>query len=247
MRILVAWEDQYFQPLQRILKRCISLTRPDEATFPSVLCHTARGNSAFEPYVSRTWSLASRKGLPSSAGAIDHLICVADADKLHELIPEISSATPPTELGDWLHHAESLWERWLRSRCTTECERVHGRLLRWSKESVALAAYDQPAGQSHLRIDTSSDPLRTSLENCTPSPLTLDDTEFCCHYRKPMNCLQLLQPKLAKNSPEIDDTTSDFTQHGLDLLRVRVPDFDRIASFIWSLAAADTPPPSTTD
>ena len=53
-RVLVVWEDTYFQPLDEILNRVVSKLTPDaEALRPAVLHHTARSNTAFGRYVER--------------------------------------------------------------------------------------------------------------------------------------------------------------------------------------------------
>jgi len=88
-RVLIVWEDMYFQPLDTILNRVVSNLTPDvDALRPTVLHHTARSNTAFGRYVETTWPIASVRGLPMNPGAIDHVICVADADKLSDLLRE---------------------------------------------------------------------------------------------------------------------------------------------------------------
>ncbi|MBI5538376.1 MAG: hypothetical protein HY898_36975 [Deltaproteobacteria bacterium] len=86
-RILVVWEDTYFEPMSRFLKKRLSARIPGAAPpFPVVLFHTARANSNFERYVASTWSNVRAAGLPSSPGPIESLVCVADADRIHDLL-----------------------------------------------------------------------------------------------------------------------------------------------------------------
>jgi len=88
-RVLVVWEDTYFQPLAEILNRVVRKLAPNtDASRPSVLNHTARSNTAFDRYVDTTWPKVSPRGLPMDPGPIDHLICVIDADKISDLLPK---------------------------------------------------------------------------------------------------------------------------------------------------------------
>ena len=95
-RVLVVWEDTYFQPLDHLLNRVVKKQAPRaEVSRPTVLHHTARSNTAFERYVETTWPKVSPRGLPGDPGAIDHMVCVVDADKLSDLLrPHVP---PPAE------------------------------------------------------------------------------------------------------------------------------------------------------
>ncbi len=83
-KILVLWEDAYHGALDRCVRRAIQhlgggLT-PLELYFDDV-----RGNGGFTPYVQQDWPIAASRGLAKSRGPIDHLLCVADADRAHLL------------------------------------------------------------------------------------------------------------------------------------------------------------------
>jgi hypothetical protein len=101
MRVLVVWEDAQWDSLHRIAKVALNRRRPaGTAAFPTLLGHTSRGNGKFEGYVASTWTNVRANGLPTSGGAIDHLVCVVDADKIAELLglgaPPVSSDELPT-------------------------------------------------------------------------------------------------------------------------------------------------------
>ena len=65
MRVLVVWEDLYFEPLALFLKRRLSHLIPTpNPPFPTLLFHTTKGQGAFSRYVQSTWPNARGKGLP---------------------------------------------------------------------------------------------------------------------------------------------------------------------------------------
>ncbi|HEX7841968.1 MAG TPA: hypothetical protein VF469_31070 [Kofleriaceae bacterium] len=256
-RVLVVWEDTYFQPLDDILNRVVKKRAPrHDASRPTVLHHTARSNAAFERYVETTWPRVSARGLPMSPGAIDHVVCVVDADKLSDFLRQHVSP-PPTAASDvvaWHATAEQLWNSHLRSKCPPggpTVASVHGVVLRWSKESVLLAGYDQAPFAQHLDCDHAAPEIEQYLKTCNPVPSEIGGEGFSNSFRRPLQCLRGLRKaaklaELPKNSPEFDDALRKLGRESLGTLCERTPDIPRVAELIWKLhATASTPPAAT--
>ncbi len=252
-RVLVVWEDEYFDPLHEITKRLVRALMPQEgAVPPSLLRHTTRGNAAFHRYASVTWPLVRARGLPGDPGPIDHLVCVVDADHLHDLLPN-KIEPPPSQAvtaAAWHFAAQHTWQEHLRAQCDPSGpppSTVHGLALRWAKESLLLAGYDRPPMKAHLDVDIQREDIAKALAQCAPPPREVQDQHFTNTYRHPSRCLSLLRKKsglgpLHKSAPEIDDALSALAKDSLDTLRARVPDMDRLASLIWQLHRGEAPP-----
>lgn len=253
-RVLVVWEDAGWKVLGALAKRLVSTTpvTPDER-YPTVIGHTTEGNGRFAHYVDSTWPRVRPGGLPVDKGPIDHLVCVIDGDRAHERVKEI--ARPPKDPAAttaWHQDAEAAWTAWLRQRCPTDgppATTVHGVVLRWSKESVLLAGYDQPATSEHLALDVEHPDVTAMLETaCTPDPRTVADGAFADTFHQPFDCVNQLRKArkltaVAKNAPEIDDAIRDLTRQSLSMIRTRVPDLARLADLIWSLHRAEAAAP----
>jgi len=251
-RVLVVWEDTYWEPLKGLVKSLVRAQAPaSSAELPTVLCHTARSNSAFDRYVHTTWPNVRSRGLPADPLPIDHLVCVVDADCLHELLPALVPR-PPEEAGAiaaWHSAAERKWQEHLRAQCDPSgppAATVHGVTLRWAKESLLLAGYDQTAMEAHLEIGAEHPDIAAVLARCAPRPEDVADERFTDTYRRPSRCLKLLREardlsELHKNAPEIDDALRALTRESLLKLRDRVPDINRIATLIWALHRGELP------
>lgn len=246
-RLLVVWEDNYRDALGLFVTRRLSMRVRAGDAFPKVLFHTCRGNGNFAHYVSSTWRNVRGKGLPGDPGKIDHLVCVADGDRLHDVLPTIG--LPPKAAADvssWHSAAERDWNDHLRSLCDPSVapDTVHGRVLRWSKESLALAGYDRRASMlDTLGIDIESDFVRNTLRACSPPPTDVADEAFSDTYSRPLRCLRGLQPDKAvqKNAPEIDDALRALAKNDLALICKRVPDLERLVDLILELSSSTTP------
>lgn len=244
-RVLVVWEDAYCESLGELVKRAVRAhTAPDAVVSPTVVRHTSRGHGAFARYVHETWPLARARGVPLDPQPIDHMICVVDGDRLHEL--EVVAAPPPAAaaIDGWHAAAERAWQGWLRSKCAPDgppVTTVHGVVLRWAKESVLLAGFDQPAWARFLEVDASAPAVQTELRRqCTPHPSEVPDGLFTNTFRRPLSCLKLLRQacklsRLDKNDVSIDDAVSALVRESLPTLLARVPDLARLTSLIWSL------------
>lgn len=244
-RVLVVWEDDYAEPLGLITKRLVRATAPDpSAIVPGLLFHTTRGNGAFERYVQRTWPAVRPTGQPKDPGLIDHLVCVIDGDRLHDLMPA-EVPHPPAEgraVSVWHAAAERCWQTYLHAKCDPAGPpraSVHGVVLRWSKESLLLAGYDQPAMED-LAIPAEDADIAEALDACKPRPQDIEAALFTDTFRRPGVCLELLRKArglgaLHKNAPEIDDALRALGRDSLPVVRSRVPDMARIADLVWRL------------
>ena len=240
IRVLIVWEDGYFETLGPFVKRRVAARVPSVHTgFPQVLFHTSRGAGGFNRYVASIWDSVRARGLPLDKGPIDHLVCVVDGDKLHDHVEIIDR--PPADAADvpaWLATAEQAWQEHLHRLCDNAPKAtVHGRVLRWSKESLVLAGYDCESMKTSLGIDTQTAAVTEHLARCVPAPPTIKGPEFSNTFRKPLRCLIELDgaqraPRaavLAKNAPDLDDALRALAQNDCATIAERVPDIDRIA------------------
>ncbi len=245
-RVLVVWEDEYWKPLGGIVKHLVRARAPaPDAEAPTVLGHTTRSNSAFDRYVRVTWPIARLRGQPEDAGPIDHLVCVVDADRLHDLLPaDVPHPPVDTEaVAAWHAAAEIAWRDRLRAQCDPAgppATTVHGVVQRWAKESLLLAGYDQPAMEAHLDVAADHPDVAQVLSSCKPRPQAVADARFTDTYRRPSSCLKLLREArklgvLHKSAPEIDDALRALGRESLTRICDRVPDVARIAALVWKL------------
>lgn len=240
-RVLVVWEDANYESLGEVARRAVRATAlTTDAEAVRVVSHTAYSNGGFDRYASRTWPLVRPRGLPLDPGPIDHIICVVDADRLHDLRGIAKAPADPAAVSAWHAAAERSWQAWLRSRCDASgppAETVHGVVLRWSKESLVLAGYDQPAMTTHLAIAAAPEQLR---ELCPIQPSTVDDRSFTDTYQRPQGCLKQLRQAhqlapLRKSDPTIESALRELARKSMPILRARVPDLARLATLICNL------------
>jgi hypothetical protein len=244
-RVLVVWEDAHCEALGALIRRAVrTRSAPDAVAGPAVVCHTSRGNGTFARYVRDTWPLARVRGVPLDPHPIDHMICVVDADRLHELKGVVTAPPDATATDAWHAEVERAWQGWLRSQCDPDgppVTTVHGLVLRWAKESVLLAGFDQPAWVRFLEVDTSALAVQTELRRqCTPYPSEVPDVSFTSTFRRPLSCLHLVRQacrlsRLDKNDVAIDDALYALARESLPTVLARVPDLGRLTSLIWSL------------
>jgi len=114
-------------------------------------------------------------------------------------------------------------------------------VLRWAKESLLLAGYDQPAMEAHIDVSAEHPDVAAALARCTPRPPQgVDDARFTDTFRHPSTCLKLLRTArglgpLHRSSPDIDDALRALARESLPTIRARVPDIGRIAGLVWAL------------
>lgn len=244
-RVLVVWEDAHCDALDGLAKRAVNARAArDGAVAPTVVRHTTRGHGAFSRYVRDTWPLVRARGVPLDARPLDHLICVVDADRLHELKIVLPPPSAASEIDAWHAQADRAWRAWLHTQCSPSGpppSTVHGLVLRWAKESALLAGFDQPAWPQHVEVDVTAPAVQAELrKQCKPHPGAVADAAFTNTFRKPLACLQLARQacqlgRLDKSDPAIDDALFALARESLPTLLARVPDLAHLEALIWSL------------
>jgi hypothetical protein len=167
----------------------------------------------------------------------ERLVCLAEADRPRDLVPDAPLA--PDESGaldQWVLVLEASWATRLAREARLADEAV-ARLrvccLRWSKESLLLASPDAllDYAENHKRQGQ----VKSLLAACVPCPTTLADEEFALHYRKPGTCidrvLHVVESRNYKKGRDDEDILRDhISPHAGrrgELLR-RCPDLGRL-------------------
>ena len=244
-RALLVWEDTYCNKLHLLLKRCYAHLGE---TVVEIYKDSSNGNSKFDNYIQRSWPIAHRKGLLRS-GPIDYVVCVADADRAtsccHAVEPPPSPQEPVDSLNQWITTANTLWTDALRENASLAQDRIFGRFLRWSKESVVAACFDKPDILAELG-SVDDDVLKLYLKTCVPAaPAAISDDTFVHQFRKPQECLKSgaravgIGP-LSKSSSAIDIAIEKVSSLYLDTLLRRVPDLKLIAELLGELGKSAT-------
>lgn len=250
-RVLVVWEDEYYDGLERLVRRRLPALAPDPAAVaPFVAFHTSCGNSKFERYVASTWPRARRAGVPRAPGPIDHLVCVVDADKLRDLMPSLPARpVDRAQVPAWHAQLDAAWQQklrtWVDPSVPASC--VHGLVLRWSRESVLLAAFDRQPMRELLGFDSEHPDVQKYLAiDCVPSPLSLTSSgAFTDAFFHPYGCLERAFAKQGLTLPRKNDTTMDDVLRALAKDRehtqavcTRVPDLDALVKLLWAVSAS---------
>jgi hypothetical protein len=237
-RVLVVWEDLHHDKLDLCLKRAI---RHLGIASPQLSFVNCRGNGGFAPYLAQNWLRLSRSGLVKSGGPIDHVVCVADADRAHECcaVPSPTTVTAPT--ATWLARANEAWTAKLRTPETVVPERVHGLFLRWNQESLIIAAHDVDEALVALGCRDRGQ-VKKHLGACLPSPLSTPDVDFADAFRKPERCLEDLVKAAGarmpgKGTPPRGDALEAASSRAIDRLCARVPELPALARFVGGLSA----------
>jgi len=205
-RVLVVWEDRHYEALSTFARRRLR-ANASRAEFPVLLFHTSNGNGAFGRYAESTWPRARASGLPGDPKPIDHVVFVADGDRLSEL--PLGTAPPPqdpAQIDEWHGVAEATWTEYLRARSPDSVPRetVHGVVLRWSKESLLLAGFDRPPTAEHLKIDVSRAGVSAFLRSCSPDPSTVEMARFSNAFRRPPDAFEICKRRVSKRlSPKM--------------------------------------------
>jgi hypothetical protein len=188
--------------------------------------------------VGNDWPIARTNGLPKSHGPIDHLVCVADADKAHEIVDAVSLPRPEMETTKWVDDANELWTTQLREVARTSPEHVHGRFLRWNRESLVLSGFDLKECQRALGCRRPG-AIEKFLDRKRPNPRS-QETVFPDEYRKPFNCISEMLvacgiKMVKKNDIRFEDVIRDVSKSQIDTLARRVPDLESIARTVVDL------------
>ncbi len=239
-RFVVCWEDRYFEGLDAVLRR---IRRHENASLlpePAIKPETVGGYGGFADYVRRDWAVARRRGMPGF-GVPDYLFCVADADRATEVCQGIS-ANPTGNTEDWCEEASQIWTDSLRGLAAQESERIFGFFLRWSRESVLIAGFDEfdmIAMLSNGDASLHEREYKAFLQSCQPDPRSVE--RFVDAYTKPSRCFEGLakavgHERLRKTDPKVEDALKQFPRDPSVSLLSRLPDLVHIAQEINRLS-----------
>lgn len=243
-RFVVCWEDRYFEGLDVVLRR---IRRHENASLfpePAIKSETVKGHGGFVDYIRKDWPIALRRGIPGF-GVPDYLLCVADADSASQVCRGIS--TPPLgNSDDWCEQANQTWTASLRGLAAQESERVFGFFLRWSRESVLIAGFDEPAMIERLANGAFSlhkQTFEAFLQSCLPEPRSIQ--RFVDAYTKPNRCFDGLvealgHKSLRKTDPKVEDTLKQFPRSPGESLLSRLPDLVGMAREINRLSQSSS-------
>lgn len=236
-RVLVCWEDQFHAKLDLCLRRAL---RRGASVGPELFFDGLRGNGNFPVFIERDWPKAAQRGLPKSAGPIDHLICVADADRATQCCAIEPPPAAPASTTDWVRRADEAWTQALRKATTLDPARIHGLFLRWNQESLLIAAHDVSGVLQKLRCPASR-AVQDHLSGCKPSPIGCSDADFTDLFRKSGRCLEDMLKAAGQDAPRKgsvprDDALDEASRVAIERLCTRVPDLLKIAHHIRALA-----------
>ncbi len=184
--IIIAYEDAYCEALHGLIKRL----RVDHGMPGLVLePRTVRGTGGFVNEVPKLL----RSPLKQTKRPPDLLVCLADADRPQNLVPN----APPAPTNDdkealvkWALDLEKSWLDYLVQKSpipADSAERLRVICLRWNKESLFLASPD--ALLDHALKYEHHAQVKSLLDSCSPCPTTLADEDFILRYRKPEGCM----------------------------------------------------------
>lgn len=157
------------------------------------------------------------------------VVAVGDADAPQHLVPGF--AVDRHDAG-FLPELRAQWERVLREQTSAD---VFGVPLRWSSESVALAALDSFAavlGPSNVEA---------VLDKCVPDPRTIDVADFVNAVSDTKRCLASLAKQVGKRSLKNDIELADVllrihaSPAEREMVRARLPDLDVLAQLLLTL------------
>lgn len=249
-RVLVAVEDTYYQPMERIIRRaCESEDGVNLRHLVKFL--PVQGDGGFGKFINRDFNIAISGGIPKF-GKVEGLCCILDADSAGRSLgvdkPPIDSAG----LEEWHESASEAFRAKLIGWGVPEDFPLHGVLLRWNLESVILATYDrwwEPNALRALGIQATNPSVKWEerLKSCRLDPRSVEDTEFVSQWRSPGKCVNdLIQAlgggQLAKKDPRRTDLINAVTKHKSDLesILARLPDVAHAAKSISELVGGNT-------
>lgn len=111
-RVLVAYEDTYFEEFDRTVRRVARVYAPTSA--PRERC-PVEGVTNFGNFVRRDWPIYRDKGVPVGKPRMERLVCVADADAVSSQLPGIPACPTAGPTEAWLDEAEAAFERYLKA------------------------------------------------------------------------------------------------------------------------------------
>lgn len=209
--IVIAYEDDYHKELHLLVKAL----RRDRGQSPVILeDRTVRGTGNFVGEVPRFL----RTPLKQTRRPPDRVVCLADADRPQNLVPNALPAPAETDgaaLDEWVLAFEASWKDHLvrESKLSEEhASRLFVRSIRWSKESLLVACPEALLERAE-RNGGPREPVQALLDGCSPPPATLGAADFVVRYRKPVQCLdrvfQVINNKRYKKGIDDDDLLRD--------------------------------------
>jgi len=245
-KILLCWEDKNYQAIDRAFRRVrrhFSSQVSGECQAPALFPFSVRGHGGFQPFINNDWPIAHSRGLLKSAGPIDHTICIADADRATECCDIEKPPKPPESTDDWIRKANVLWTERLRGWTDQAPDRIHGCFIRWNRESIVIAGFDNPAVLTRLADGNkyNTEELATFLKQCGPDPSKMPLDKFVDEFRTPTGCLaemieaMKLRPR-KKTDQSCDDAINEISKRDILKLSERVPDLTCIARLVVSLS-----------
>lgn len=241
-RILVVWEDERHQALDELVRERTPATGQLELLF-----YGTGGNRNFQGFATARWPDVRAKGLPTNPGAIHHAICVVDGDRLREFVSSVGVIpVSAADIPRWHSHAETEWQKWLDGYYGSSPSGLHGIVLRWAKESIVLAAYDDSLAKTAVGLDVRLSGASAHISSCVPSPPSVPDADFTNTFRDPLTCIRDLflangRQCPRKNNPVYDDLIRDIARHRVTAVYDRVPDIDRVVQKVQQLAGSSAP------
>lgn len=250
MNIVLALEDTYKQALFEVIKKAARSIRRDRGLkiSPNLECDSLAGYGGAFSHVQADWRLYRQSGHPRLTGLVDQIVYVLDADVAPMLLAnkdghkQLDGFQFGSEL--WLREANSLLERQLRAQASADPERVHGFFIRWSKETLLLAAHDQPSSLKAFDIADLAQSQESLYRSCQPDPRSIPDSEFVTTFTKWKDCVAKIEKhlgvKVNKKSKDVEAVLKDFGDNQLSLLISRVPDLRGLGEKLADLCCQES-------
>ncbi len=182
--IVIAYEDNYHEELHHLVK---ALRR--DRGLPGIILEgrPVRGTGNF---VAETPRLL-RAPLKQTKLPPDRVVCLGDADRPQNLVPEAQPAPPEADgsaLDQWVLAFEESWRNHLVEEghlSEEQAARLCVCCIRWSKESLLVSCPDALLAHAEGRRAQ----VQVLLDACVPAPATLGAADFVVKYRRPDKCL----------------------------------------------------------
>lgn len=204
---------------------------------------SARGTGGFAQELRRRIDQVLPRGAEARS-KVDRVVCVADADRPSNLVPGFRAAPAPGNealLEAWVRELESAWKAHLVKTAhldASQSARVEVLCLRWSKESVLIAAHDALVAACEAPLRPQVDEL---LAKCIPAdPRSTPDEGFTDRFRDPQRCVEQVlragksEPygRYKKGRDDEDILREKVTPAHYEALLKRCPDLVRLLDLL---------------
>ena len=234
--VLVAYEDKYCDAFHLLVKAL----RRDQGLGDVILERaTVRGTGGFMRDVPKLLRLPMKQ----TKRPPDLLVCVADADRPKNLVPDAPACPTGNDLkalDAWVEALESSW----KDRLVTEnrlgapdATRLRGLFIRWNKESLLTASPE--ALEDHGNVLQRGQALAGLLAACSPPPATVADIDFLATYRTPQRCMNDVITTVAKRKYKKGRDDEDIIRERIapdrtrrDQVFRRCPDLARLVQLL---------------